>query len=91
MAICPSVGKCQVLRESSNANTSSRLLTARVLAEYLMTSDSDYMIRVAVADIGALEKFILNQLKPIPSIEKIRSSFALKQKRHKTALLLPSA
>ena len=51
-----------------------------------MTSDSNYLIRVAVADIGALEKFILNQLKPIPSIEKTRSSFALKQVRYKTAL-----
>jgi Lrp/AsnC family transcriptional regulator, leucine-responsive regulatory protein len=49
------------------------------------------MLRVAVADIGALEKFILNQLTPIPGIEKIRSSFALKQVRYKTALPLPSA
>jgi len=54
-----------------------------------MTGDSDYLIRVAVADIGALEKFILEQLTPIPGIEKIRSSFALKQVRYKTALPLP--
>ena len=47
-----------------------------VMECYLMTGDSDYLIRVAVADIGALEKFILNQLTPIPGIEKIRSSFA---------------
>ena len=83
------MGKCQVLRERSNAYTSSRLLTARVLAQYLMTSDSDYLIRVAVADIGALEKFILNQLTPIPGTDKTRSSFALKQVRYKTALPLP--
>ena len=60
-----------------------------VMECYLMTGDSDYLIRVAVADIGALEKFILNQLSPIPGIEKIRSSFALKQVRYKTALPLP--
>ena len=60
-----------------------------VMECYLMTGDSDYLIRVAVADIGALEKFILNQLTPIPGIEKIRSSFALKQVRYKTALPLP--
>jgi Lrp/AsnC family transcriptional regulator, leucine-responsive regulatory protein len=59
-----------------------------VMECYLMTGDSDYLIRVAVADIGALEKFILNQLTPIPGIEKIRSSFALKQVRYKTALPL---
>jgi Lrp/AsnC family leucine-responsive transcriptional regulator len=62
-----------------------------VMECYLMTGDSDYLIRVAVADIGALEKFILEQLTPIAGIEKIRSSFALKQVRYKTALPLPSA
>ena len=57
-----------------------------VMECYLMTGDSDYLIRVAVADIEALERFILNQLTPIPGVEKIRSSFALKQVRYKTAL-----
>ena len=60
-----------------------------VMECYLMTGESDYLIRVAVTDIGALEKFILEQLTPIPGIEKIRSSFALKQVRYKTALPLP--
>ena len=46
------------------------------MTQKLMTGDRDYLIRVAVADIGA-EKFILEQLTPIPGIEKIRSSFAL--------------
>ncbi|HSW15748.1 MAG TPA: Lrp/AsnC family transcriptional regulator [Ramlibacter sp.] len=62
-----------------------------VMECYLMTGDSDYLIRVAVADIAALERFILNQLTPIPGVEKIRSSFALKQVRYKTALPLPGA
>ena len=60
-----------------------------VMECYLMTGDSDYLIRVAVADMDALEKFILEQLTPIAGIEKIRSSFALKQVRYKTALPLP--
>src|SRR3954466_2101570 len=62
-----------------------------VMECYLMTGDSDYLIRVAVADMGALARFILEQLTPIPGIEKIRSSFALKQVRYKTALPLPAA
>jgi len=41
-----------------------------VMECYLMTGDSDYLIRVAVADIGALEKFILEQLTPIPVLKK---------------------
>lgn len=61
-----------------------------VMECYLMTGDSDYLIRVAVPDINALERFILEQLTPIPGIEKIRSSFALKQVRYKTALPLPT-
>lgn len=60
-----------------------------VMECYLMTGDSDYLIRVAVADMAALERFILEQLTPIAGIEKIRSSFALKQVRYKTALPLP--
>jgi Lrp/AsnC family transcriptional regulator, leucine-responsive regulatory protein len=60
-----------------------------VMECYLMTGDSDYLIRVAVADMAALERFILDQLTPIPGIEKIRTSFTLKQVRYKTALPLP--
>ena len=62
-----------------------------VMECYLMTGDSDYLIRVAVADIAALERFILDQLTPIPGIEKIRTSFTLKQVRYKTALPVPGA
>lgn len=62
-----------------------------VMECYLMTGDSDYLIRVALADIAALERFIIDQLTPIPGIEKIRTSFTLKQVRYKTALPLPAA
>ena len=62
-----------------------------VMECYLRTGDSDYLMRVALPDIAALEKFILEQLTPISGIEKIRSSFALKQVRYKTALPLPVA
>lgn len=59
-----------------------------VMECYLMTGDSDYLIRVVVPDMSALEKFILEELTPIGSVEKIRSSFALKQVKYKTALPL---
>ena len=51
--------------------------------------DSDYLLRVVVSDMAALERFILEQLSPIPGVEKIRTSFALKQVRYKTALPMP--
>jgi len=61
-----------------------------VMECYLMTGDADYLIRVAVPDMAALERFILEQLSPMKEVEKIRSSFALKQVRYKTALPLPA-
>jgi DNA-binding Lrp family transcriptional regulator len=62
-----------------------------VMECYLMTGDADYLIRVAVPDIVALERFIVEELSPLPEVEKIRSSFALKQVRYKTALPLAQA
>ena len=62
-----------------------------VMECYLMTGDADYLIRVAMPDVGALERFIVDHLSPMPEIEKIRSSFALKQVRYKTALPLTAA
>ncbi|MFC4201912.1 Lrp/AsnC family transcriptional regulator [Candidimonas humi] len=59
-----------------------------VMECYLMTGNEDYLIRVAVVDIAALEHFILEHLTSIPGIDKIRSSFALKQVSYKTALPL---
>jgi Lrp/AsnC family leucine-responsive transcriptional regulator len=55
----------------------------------LMTGDADYLLRVLVPDIQALESFILNHLTKAPGVANIRSSFALKQVRYKTALPLP--
>lgn len=77
-------------KESLASFEQSIALHDEVMECYLMTGDSDYLIRVAVADMAALEKFIVEQLTPIPGIEKIRSSFALKQVRYKTALPLPT-
>ena len=59
-----------------------------VMECHLMTGDSDYLLRVMVSDMAALERFILERLSPISGVEKIRSSFALKQVRYKTALPL---
>jgi Lrp/AsnC family leucine-responsive transcriptional regulator len=60
-----------------------------VMECYLMTGDSDYLIRVVVPDVQALERFIVDELSKIPGVANIRSSFALKQVKYKTALPLP--
>ncbi|PLZ01515.1 ArsR family transcriptional regulator [Burkholderia sp. WAC0059] len=61
-----------------------------VMECYLMTGDADYLLRVVVPDMRSLERFILERLTKIPGISNIRSSFALKQVRYKTALPLPA-
>jgi Lrp/AsnC family leucine-responsive transcriptional regulator len=60
-----------------------------VMECYLMTGDSDYLLRVLVRDVRELEHFILNILTKIGGVSSIRSSIALKQVRYKTAVPLP--
>ncbi len=60
-----------------------------VMECYLMTGDSDYFLRVVVADIPSLQDFIVNFLSRVPGVGNIQSSFALKQVKYQTALPLP--
>lgn len=60
----------------------------QVMECYLMSGDSDYMIRVVVRDVRSLERFIIDDLSKLASVANIRSSFALKQVKYKTALPL---
>jgi len=59
-----------------------------VMECYLMTGDADYLLRVVVLDLQALERFILAFLSKVPGVGNIRSSFALKQVKYQTALPL---
>jgi len=62
-----------------------------VMECYLMTGEADYLLRVVVPDLQALEHFILNFLSRVPGVGNIKSSFALKQVKYQTALPLPGA
>ena len=62
-----------------------------VMECYLMTGDSDYLLRVVVPDILALQDFIVGRLSKTAGVANIRSSFALKQVKYKTALPLNEA
>lgn len=62
-----------------------------VMECYLMTGDSDYLLRVVVRDMAALEEFIVHRLSRTPGVANIRSSFALKQVKYQTALPLDHA
>jgi Lrp/AsnC family leucine-responsive transcriptional regulator len=58
----------------------------QVMECYLMTGDSDYLMRVMVADIEDLEDLIVNKISRIPGVSSIRSNLALKRISHKTVL-----
>jgi DNA-binding Lrp family transcriptional regulator len=62
-----------------------------VMECYLMSGDADYLLRVVMPDMRTFERFIVERLTTIPGVSNIRSSFALKQVRYKTALPLPGS
>ncbi|MCB1906653.1 MAG: Lrp/AsnC family transcriptional regulator [Rhodocyclaceae bacterium] len=57
-----------------------------VMECYLMTGDSDYLLRVVAPDLKSLQSFIVDRLARIPHVSNIRSSITLKQVKYKTAL-----
>ena len=61
-----------------------------VLECYLMTGDSDYLLRIVVPDVAAYEQFLKQSLTRIEGVAGIKSSFALKQVKYSTVLPLDS-
>ena len=59
-----------------------------VMECYLMTGDSDYLLRVVAPDIESFQRFLLEHLTRVPGVASIKSSFALKQVSYRTALPL---
>ncbi len=55
---------------------------------YLMTGESDYLLRVVVPDLEAYERFLMEHLTRILGVSNIKSSFALNQVKYSTALPL---
>ena len=62
-----------------------------VMECYLMTGDADYLLRVVIADLEAYKSFLMDHLTRIPGVANIRSSFALKQVKYRTALPIADA
>lgn len=60
----------------------------QVMECYLMTGQSDYLLRVTVPDVSDLERFIVDELTQLAGVANIQSSVALKQVKYTTALPL---
>jgi DNA-binding Lrp family transcriptional regulator len=79
------------LQVAGRLDTFEQQITQRqeVLECYLMTGDSDYLLRVVVPDVAAYERFLKEALTRIEGVVGIKSSFALRQVKYSTALPLP--
>jgi Lrp/AsnC family leucine-responsive transcriptional regulator len=62
-----------------------------VLECYWMAGETDYLLRVALADLHDYERFLMDRLTRIDGISNIRSLFAMRQVKYSTALPLQAA
>ncbi len=62
-----------------------------VMECYLMTGNSDYLLRVVMPDLESYERFLAEKLTRIPGIGNIQTSFALKPVVTRTELPLSQA
>ncbi len=59
-----------------------------VLECYFITGEYDYLIKVAVHSRKELERFLMENLTPIPGIARISTSIVLTEIKYTTSLLL---
>src|SRR6476620_11388143 len=76
------------MRNALDTFEASVLARDEVMECYLMTGDADYLLRVVVSDVAAYEAFLKSYLTRVPGVASIKSSFALKQVKYRTALPL---
>jgi len=62
-----------------------------VLECYWMAGETDYLLRVAVADLHEYERFLMDHLTRVDGVSNIRSSIAMRQVKYSTALPLAAA
>jgi Lrp/AsnC family transcriptional regulator, leucine-responsive regulatory protein len=59
-----------------------------VVACYAMTGDTDYLLRVHVADLDQYSRFMMDQLLKQPGVVDVKSNFVLERIKDTTALPL---
>lgn len=57
-----------------------------VLECYWTAGGTDYLVKVAVADLHGLDQFLLERLTQIPGVATIHSGIAIRQVKYSTAL-----
>jgi Lrp/AsnC family transcriptional regulator len=62
-----------------------------VMECHAVTGERDYMLRIAVADIEAYDRFLNSKLLNLSAVSSVNSRFALRRVKYSTALPLPPA
>ena len=77
-------------QSEANLNAFERAVAAcpEVMECYLMSGDSDYVLRVVVSDTADYERVHKEYLSRLPNVSRIRSNFALRTVCKKTAFTL---
>ncbi len=57
-----------------------------VLECYWTAGDTDYLLKVAVADLTGLERFLLDRLTQVPGVASVKSGVTMRQVKSSTAL-----
>lgn len=60
----------------------------QVLECYVMMGETDFYLRIVAADIEAYERFFFDTLSKLPGVQEIKSTIALSEIKHTTALPL---
>ena len=84
---CMSVSLSTQVEKALQAFERAAAARPEVMECYLMTGDSDYLLRIVVPDLEAYERFVMDFTK-IAGIAQIRSSFALRTVKQGAALPL---
>ena len=58
----------------------------QVLECYHLTGETDYLLKVAVPNIEAYERFLLEELTQVPNVGRVHTSFVLSTIKHDTRL-----
>ena len=64
--------------EELNTFEASIIKSPLIMSCFMMAGETDYLLRVAVADIAEFQRFLDEVLRPIPGMKRISSSFTLK-------------
>lgn len=60
-----------------------------ILDCYVLMGEIDFLLRIVTRDVEAYEKLFFDKLSQLPGVQEIKSSVALSEIKHTTALPLP--